>query len=216
MRNLFLFFAFLALVPQVYAVKYRTYTLAELTKKADAIVVARVAIREGVVHATILRSLKGSPGTNVVVESFAAREEDKAQFSNDETVILFLQEEENGRRLLLGYGDQGKWPKTVAKWPYADVHVVPLQKVEKAAETLLDLDQTGDTDKKTGKVKLLLSSTNAFDQSVALEYLDAGCDQKVKDAVRIEVDVVRGVSKDRYLKAIGDSVSRTNTLKHAP
>lgn len=216
MKTIFLFLALLALVPQAYAVKYRTYTLAELTKKADAIVVAKMAVREGVVHANVLRSLKGSPGTDVVVESFAAREEDKVQFSNDETVILFLQEEENGRRLLLGYGDQGKWPKTVGKWPYSDVHVVPLQKVEKAVEALLDLDQTSDTDKKTGKVKLLLSSTNAFDQSVALEYLDAGCDQKVKDVVRTEVDAVRGASKDRYLKALGDSVSRTNTPKHAP
>ncbi len=216
MRTIFLFFALLALVPQAHAVKYRTYTLAELTKKADVIVVAKVAVSEGVVHANVLRSLKGSPGTNIIVESFAAREEEKAKFSNDETAIFFLQKEENGRCLLLGYGDQGKWPKTVGKWPYSDVHVVPLQKVEKAVETLLDIDQTSNTDKKAGKVKSLLSSTDAFDQSCALEYLDAGCDQNVKDAVRSEVDASRGASKDKYLQAIGDSINRTNTPKHIP
>ena len=195
MRTIFLFVSLLALVPQAHAVKYRTYTLAELTRKADVIVVAKLAVSEGLVHASVLRSLKGSPGTNIIVESFAARDEDKTQFSNDEMAILFLQKEENGRHLLLGYGDQGKWPKTIGKWPYSDVHVVPLQKVEKAVDTLLDLDRTSDTDKKAGKVKSLLSSTDAFDQSCVLEYLDAGCDQKVKDAVRSKVDVLRGASK---------------------
>jgi hypothetical protein len=216
MRTIFLFIALLALVPQAHAVKYRTYTLAELTKKADVIVVAKIAVSEGVIRANVLRSLKGNPGTDIIIESFAAREEEKAKFNNDETAILFLQKEENGRCLLLGYGDQGKWPKTVGKWPYSDVHVVPLQKVEKAVETLLDIDRTSNTDKKAGKVKSLLSSTDAFDQSCALEYLDAGCDQNVKDAVRSEVDASRGASKDKYLQAIGDSVNRTNTSKHIP
>ena len=216
MRIVFLFLVFLALAPQAHAVKYRTYTLAELTKKADAIVVARVAIREGVVRASVLRSLKGSPGTNIVVESFVAREEERASFSKDETVILFLQKEENGRRLLLGYGDQGKWPKTVGKWPYSDVHVVSIQKVEKVIKTLLDLDQISDADKKASKIKLLLISTDGFDQACALEYLDAGCDPKVKNAVRSEVKVLRNESKDKYLQAVGDSVSRTNALNYTP
>jgi len=216
MKTVFLFLMFLALVPQAHAVKYRTYTLAELTKKADAIVVARVTIREGIVCANVLRSLKGSPETNIVVESFVTREEEKTSFSKGETVILFLQKEENGRRLLLGYGDQGKWPKTVGKWPYSDVHVVSIQKVEKAIKTLLNLDQISDTGKKVSKIKLLLSSTDGFDQACALEYLDSGCDPKVKGAVRSEVKVLRDESKDKYLQAVGDSVSRTNAFKHTP
>lgn len=216
MRTILLFFALMALVPQAHAVKYRTYTLAELTKKADVIVVAKIAVSEGVVHAKVSHFLKGNTGTNIIVESFAAREEEKTQFSNDETSILFLQKEENGQCLLFGYGDQGKWPKTVGKWPYSDVHVVPLQKVEKTVETLLDLDKTSKTDDKVSKLKSLLSSTDAFDQSCALEYLDAGCEQQVKDAVRSDVDVVRRSSKDKYLQAIADSASRTNTSKHIP
>lgn len=216
MRIIVLLFALLALVPQVHAVKYRTYTLAELTKKADVIVVAKVTVSEGIAHAKLLRSLKGSPGTDIVVDSFAIRDEEKAQFINGETVILFLQKEENGRRMLLGYGNQGKWPKTTGKWPYSDVHVVPLQRVEKAVGTLLELDKTKNADDKTSKLRSLLSSTEGFDQSCAFEYLDAGCDQKVRNAIRSDVDAVRRTLKDKYLQAIGDSASRTNIPKHNP
>ncbi|MCX6993660.1 MAG: hypothetical protein NT011_11035 [Kiritimatiellaeota bacterium] len=216
MRTILLFFVLFLLVSQARAVKYRTYTLAELARKADVVIVAKTVNRNGVIHANVLRSLKGIPRADIIVDSFAAREEEKAHFNNDETVILFLQKEENGRRLLLGYGDQGKWPKAVGKWPYSDVHVVPIQKVEKAVETLLDLDRMSNPDSKAEKIQSLLSSKDAFDQSCALEYLYASCDQKLKDAVKSEVDALHGASKDKHIQVFCDSVSRTNTSEHIP
>lgn len=211
MRIAVLFIMLFAFASHVHAVKFRTYSLAELTKTAEVIVVARIAVREGVVQAEVLRSLKGGPCTNIVVDSMAPRDKDRAQFSNGETVLLFLQKEENGRHLLLGYGDQGKWPKTVERWPYSSVHVVAVQRVEKAVATILDLDRTSDVDEKTNKLKSLLSSTDVFDEACALEYLDAGCEQKVRATLRADVDAVRRTSKCKYIQAIGNSTRQTNT-----
>lgn len=216
MRSIILCLALLSLVPQAYALKIRAYTLADLVKQADMIVVATVTVGDGITNATILRSLKGGPSTNIVVDSFAIREKDIAQFTNGETAILFLQKDDKGRRMLLGDGGQGKWPKTAGIWPYADVHVVSLQRVEKAVKALLDLDHMSSAGDQIAKLRSLLSSAEGIDQSCALEYLYACHDRRVRDAVRPNVDEVRRTSKDRYLKVFCDSVNRTNTTKRMP
>ncbi|MDD2709469.1 MAG: hypothetical protein PHV34_15895 [Verrucomicrobiae bacterium] len=215
MKNILLIIGLFLLAPQIHAMKFRTYSLAELVESADAIVIARINVRDGAIRANIHRSLKGHAGTDVVVDSFSVRTEDKASFNNGETAILFLQKEENGRRLLVGYGEQGKWPKTIDKWPYSAVHVVTIKKVEEAIEMLLKLNSKT-LDEKVEKIKSLLSSKDMFDQSCALEYLDACQDQKLKDSVLSEVNALRGSSKNQYLHALCDSVNQTNRHSHFP
>jgi hypothetical protein len=211
MRIVILLFAILMLVPQSYATRIAKWTLPGLTERADVIVVAKLTVNGGMTNAVVLRALKGSPGTNIVVDSFAVQREDM-QFTNGETAILFLRRENHGSRMFFSFGRQGKWPKTVGSVPYDDVHVVSLQRVEKAVETFLELDQTSNGDDQIAKLRALLSSTDGFDQSCALEYLNRCRDRRVRDAVRFNVDDVRRTSQDRYIQNYCDSVNKTNFI----
>lgn len=209
MRYIILCLALLSLVPQVYATQTAIWTLPGLTKIADVIVVAKITVCGGQTNAMVLRALKGSPGTNIVVDSFAVQLEDM-QFTNGETAILFLSRERHGSRMFFGFGRQGKWPKTDGSVSYDNVHVVSLQRVEKAVETFLELDQTNRADVQIAKLRAMLSTADGFDQSCALEYLNRCRDRKVRDAVRSNVNDVRRTSKNSHILEYCDLISETN------
>ncbi len=95
--------------------KVKVYSLPELVEKADAIVVVKMSVAGNVHRATVLRSLKGDASSEFTVRSAGLPGEDRVSFTDGETALLFTQKEENGSRKLLGYSDQGKWPKTVAR-----------------------------------------------------------------------------------------------------
>ena len=197
------------LTQESYALKYRTYTLAELIKTSDAIVVAKMSVSNQVIRAVALQVFKGNPGNSFSVDSTADRDDNKAKFIDGETALLFLSKVTDGSRLLLGYGDQGKWPRKTDAWPYSTVHVVPLETVEKTVQALMNLDADSDQNAKAGKLKAMLASDQQFDQSSALEYLESSRDQTLLNAVRAEVEALRGSSTDWYIKAMGDSVARS-------
>ena len=209
MRSIILCLALLLLVPQAYASKTAIWTLPGLTAIADVIVVSKITVCGDLTNAMVLRALKGSPGTNIVVDSFAVQQEDM-QFTNGETAILFLRRENHGSRMFFSFGRQGKWPKTVGSVPYDDVHVVSLQRVEKAVETFLELDQTNNADDQIAKLRAMLLTADGFDQSCALEYLNRCRDRKVREAVRSNVDDVRRTSKNRLILEYCDSINKTN------
>jgi hypothetical protein len=195
------------------ALKFRTYTLPELVRAADAVVVARIEPRSDGVHAHVLRVLRGEPGTDVRVESTAIREQDRVRFTAGETAILFLRAERQGSRPLIGYGDQGKWPRTSAAWPFAKVHVVPLAKVERAVRTIQSLDAATGGGVRRRTLAALLGSKDDFDQAYGLEYLDATDDRELREALRPEIETVRRTAGDRYLRALGESVERAGATE---
>jgi hypothetical protein len=170
--------------------KVYVYSLAELVEKADAVVVAKMSVEGGAARATVLRALKGDPSHTFNVRSFHLKESDRATFADGETVILFTGKEEGGSRKLLGYGDQGKWPKADGRWPYTDQHVAPLAKVEATVKQLLELQALGGAVRGIGRLSEMLSAEDGFSQIVALEYVQRAHDRQVFQVLRPKISAL--------------------------
>ena len=106
----------LLFVANASALKVKVFAMKELIDEADAIVIAHMTVEEdGTPVAKIQKVIKGDPGKMVVVRTFSLRDTDVVQFGDKEKVLLFLGSvDPDGGRKLIGYGDQGKWPKEQA------------------------------------------------------------------------------------------------------
>lgn len=187
------------------ATKIKVYTLPELVEKADAIVVAKMAVEGDIPRARVLRTLKGSVSSAFTVITSGVPERDKVSFSDGEVALLFTQRGTDGARRLLGYGAQGKWPKTDGRWPYSELHVAPLGKVEAAVKELLALQSLGSRVNGIGRLSEMLSANDDFTQLIALEYVQNADDAQVFQVLRPKI-IALSKSDKRLLRSNAEAI----------
>lgn len=163
------FFACVAL-PDSYAFKAKRYSLFRLISECDAIVKVSIEDSNDKFSAKVTKTYKGKVDNEFDFVPYSLRNSDRNSFNDGSPKILFLKKNMN-KIELLGYGEQGIWPKIAARWPFSVSHVSSLELVEKIIEEYLLLDLTKQFDVEAF-IRKQLTSNNPFFQMVGVECLE--------------------------------------------
>jgi len=176
------------IVANTLALKVKVFTMKELIDEADVIVIACIATEEdGTSSAKVQKAIKGDPEKFIRLHTFSLRDTDVVQFEDNEKTLLFLGSvEPDGGRKLIGYGDQGKWPKRDVKWPYTAAHVSSVEQVESLVAELVQKQRQ--REEIEARLAELLKSDDPFNQVVALEYLESSDYKELRKLLRLDIE----------------------------
>lgn len=189
-----------------YAFKPRLYLFPEQVACADRIIVGNGSLLSSKIHISVREYLKGAGANELDVQYDCVRQRDRPVLKDQERVVLFLCERNEGGVKLLGYGDQAIWPKTHAKWPFVNPHICNEQDIIVATTNILNVESEPITENKIIRLRQMLASDKLFVRTVAVEYIDLQVNKGWM--VQMEQDVRALLSRecDEYLILLGTSV----------
>lgn len=175
------------LLAPAFALKVKAFTLKELIETADTIVVAQIVVDNEELLAKIQRIIKGNCESIVKIETTSFRPSDAVTLVAGSEVILFFEPVvTTGQRKLLGYSDQGIWPKQEEKWPYTSAYISSLEQAEGLITSFIRLKE--ENMERDVLIRELLLSENVFYESVALEYLESPEYDHLHQQLQLEIE----------------------------
>lgn len=160
-----------------HAAMVRQYDFPELVERSPLIVTGDIAVTNATPILAVRSVLKGTVAQKeLIIETMSLGDMPPVQFTNGETVVLFLQEAKaDGKASLFGYGDQGKWPRlpTSGGFPVMLGRVSTEGTIQMIQQLLAISKLEGNNERLLSLGKWLQSSDKAK-QLVALQYVSDG------------------------------------------